>query len=171
MKNEEFSLDFGGFGKGYIVDRAKELLRKEGVKTAIVNAGGDLTVIGTEQVGIEHPVMTGKDMMKFFISDVSMATSAKNLRTWTDGNQRFHHLVNGQTGEVAGNEVLQATAIAKTTMEAETISKLFGILPFEQVKQIIQKKFPSTAYVVYLNTHKVIVGGDKTMYKGLEVAP
>ena len=170
VKNESFSLDFGGFGKGYIVDRAKELLMKEGVKEAIVNAGGDLVVLGTHQVGIEHPMMMGKDMMRLYISDVSMATSAKNFRTWTNGNQRVHHLVNGQTGEVAENEVIQATAIAKTTMEAETLSKLLCILPFDQAKQMILKKFPSTAYVVYFHNHNIIVGGDKTIYEGLEVS-
>jgi thiamine biosynthesis lipoprotein len=171
IKNKEFYFDFGGFGKGYIVDRAKELLLKEGVNEAIVNAGGDLTVIGTHQVGIEHPTNTGKDMMRLYITNSSMATSAKNYRTWTDGKQMYHHIVNGQTGEVATNDVLQATAIAKTTMVAETITKLFCILPFDQVKYIIKKNFPSTAYVVYLNNNKVIVGGDNTMYERLEVSP
>jgi FAD:protein FMN transferase len=170
IKNENFSLDFGGFGKGYIVDRAKEHLLKEGVTDAIVNAGGDLAVIGTQQVGIEHPVITGKDMMRFYMTDVSMATSGKNYRKWTDGYQTFHHIVNGQSGEVATNNVLQATAIAQTTMEAETISKLFCILPFEQAKKMIFKKFPYTAYVVYFNNHKITVGGDNTLFERLEVS-
>ncbi len=170
IKNENFSLDFGGFGKGYMVDRAKEHLLKEGVTDAIVNAGGDLAVIGTQQVGIEHPVITGKDMMRFFLTDMSMATSGKNYRKWSDGNQTFHHIVNGQSGEVAVNNVLQATAIAQTTMEAETMSKLFCILPFEQAKKMVFKKFPYTAYIVYFHSHKVTVGGDTTLFERLEVS-
>jgi FAD:protein FMN transferase len=109
-------------------------------------------------------------MMRFYMKDVSMATSGKNYRKWTYGNQTFHHIVNGQSGEVATNNVLQATAIAQTTMEAETISKLFCILPFEQAKKMIFKKFPYTAYVVYFNNHKITVGGDNTLFERLEVS-
>ncbi|WP_251521821.1 FAD:protein FMN transferase [Robertmurraya korlensis] len=170
IKNEDFFLDFGGFGKGYTVDRAKEYLLKEGLTEAIVNAGGDLAVIGTQQVGIEHPVITGKDMMRFFLTDLSMATSGKNYRKWSNGNQTIHHIVNGQNGQVATNNVLQATAIARTTMEAETISKLFCIVPFEQAKKIVFKKFPYTAYIVYFHNHQVTVGGDTTLFEKLEVS-
>ena len=39
-------LDFGGIAKGFAVDKAVEALAAAGVSTAVVNAGGDLRVLG-----------------------------------------------------------------------------------------------------------------------------
>ena len=49
-------IDVGGIAKGYAVDRAAITLKKFGVVSAVVNAGGDLCVIGAAQpVHIRHP--------------------------------------------------------------------------------------------------------------------
>lgn len=48
-------IDLGGIAKGYAVDRAIERLRASGVAQAVVNAGGDIRVIGqnAERIGLE----------------------------------------------------------------------------------------------------------------------
>jgi len=170
IKKRNFSFDFGGFGKGYIVDKAINLLHKENVKDALVNAGGDLYAIGRHQVGIEHPLLKGKDMLRFYIEDNSLATSGKNLRTWSSKGKRYHHIVNGRTGAVANNGVLQASAIASTVMEAETISKVFCILPFKEAKALVTKQFSNFAYFIYFDNSQMAVGGNSTLYSDLEVA-
>lgn len=170
IKKRHFSFDFGGFGKGYIVDQARKLLVQENINNALINAGGDLTAIGKHQVGIEHPMLIGTDIMKLYIENHAMATSGKHYRKWRDGHNFVHHIVNGQTGKVANNHVVQASVIAKTVMEAETIAKIFCILPLVQAKALIYEKFPKTAYFLYLINDQMIVGGDATLYEKLEVA-
>src|SRR5262249_19028662 len=41
------ALDFGGFAKGYAVDRAIDVLISYGCTSGLVNAGGDLRVFGS----------------------------------------------------------------------------------------------------------------------------
>ena len=58
--NPNIQLDFGGFAKGYGVDRAINYLKSQGVKNAIINAGGDLRAIGKKgdkpwMIGIRDP--------------------------------------------------------------------------------------------------------------------
>lgn len=170
IKNRDFSFDFGGFGKGYIVDKAIQMLINENENYAIVNAGGDLHAIGRHQAGIEHPLLKGKDMMRFYIEDLSLATSGKNLRKWSANGKKYHHLLDGRTGEVADNGVLQASAIARTVMEAETISKVFCILPFEEAKTLVAKQFSNFTYFVYFDNNHIDVGGNSKLYSCLEVA-
>lgn len=170
IKKRPFTFDFGGFGKGYIVDQAKKLLLQEKTEQAVINAGGDLTVIGRQQVGIENPISIGSDMMRFFIRDCALATSAKNYRKWGHEEKQVHHILNGRTGNVAHNGVMQASVIAGTAMVAETVSKLFCILPFEEAKKLIKIRFPRIAYFVYFNDHRIAVGGDSSLYEDLEVA-
>lgn len=170
IKKQSFSFDFGGFGKGYIVDQAKKLLVQNDVKNALINAGGDLTVVGSYDVGIEHPILKGKDMIRLSLTDCALATSGKNYRKWMEDNTSYHHIIDGLTGKPAFNGVLQASAVAKTTMEAETVSKILCILPFEQAKALLYKRFPRIAYVVYFENDQIAIGGDATLYRNLEVA-
>lgn len=170
IKKRDFSFDFGGFGKGYIVDRVKKYLLQKGLNRGLINAGGDLTVIGSYTVAIEHPILLGKDMMKFVIQDCALATSGKNYRKWEKDQAFYHHILNGRTGVPAQNGVLQASVIATTVMEAETASKLLCILPYEEAKALLAKKFPKIAYFIYFENNQIAIGGDTALYEKLEVA-
>jgi thiamine biosynthesis lipoprotein len=170
IKKKDFSFDFGGFGKGFIIDQVKKLLLQKGLNRALINAGGDLTVIGNYEVGIEHPILMGKDMMKFVIKDCALATSGKNYRKWEKDRSAYHHILNGRTGEPAQNGVLQASVIAKSVMEAETAAKLLCILPFEDAKALLSMRFPKIAYFIYFENNQIAFGGDTTLYEELEVA-
>jgi FAD:protein FMN transferase len=170
IKKKDFSFDFGGFGKGFIIDQVKILLLQRRLKRALINAGGDLTVIGNYEVGIEHPILLGKDMMRFVIKDCALATSGKNYRKWKKDQAAYHHILNGRTGEPAQNGVLQASVIANTVMEAETASKLLCILPFEEAKALLAMRFPRIAYFIYFENNQIVIGGDSTLFERLEVA-
>ncbi|MFS0777475.1 FAD:protein FMN transferase [Neobacillus sp. 3P2-tot-E-2] len=170
IKKRDFSFDFGGFGKGYIIDQVKKQLLQKRSNNALINAGGDLTVIGSYEVGIEHPILMGKDMMRFVIKDCALATSGKNYRKWEKDQSSYHHILNGRTGEPAQNGVLQASVIADNVMEAETAAKLFCILPFEEAKALLSVRFPKIAYFIYFENNQIAIGGDKGLYERLEVA-
>jgi thiamine biosynthesis lipoprotein len=49
------ALDLGGIAKGFAVDRAIAVLRRRGVRKAMVNAGGDIRVMGEALIYIRHP--------------------------------------------------------------------------------------------------------------------
>ncbi|MCJ7697094.1 MAG: FAD:protein FMN transferase, partial [Thermoplasmata archaeon] len=61
LNREGMQIDLGGIAKGYIIDRAVDILRENGVRAAIVDGGGDLRIIGshpsreTWRIGIRHP--------------------------------------------------------------------------------------------------------------------
>ena len=71
---------------------------------------------------------------------------------------------------MADNNVLQASVIAKTTIEAETLAKLFCILPYEEAKAMVNRTFPRAAYFVYFENQTIVAGGNSSLYEGLEVA-
>ena len=61
-------LDLGGIAKGYIVDRGVEQLRRSGVSYGLVDAGGDIGIIGPKpggepwRIGIRHPRKDDKNL-------------------------------------------------------------------------------------------------------------
>ena len=71
-------LDFGGIAKGYAVDLAVAKLRRAGVHTGAVNAGGDLRVFGTleETVHVRSPFDPSELWPLAALRDSACATSA-----------------------------------------------------------------------------------------------
>ncbi len=121
-RNPMVQLDFGGFAKGWAVDRVIEKLRAAGVENAIVNAGGDLRAIGRHgdrpwRVGVRHP--RRKDALLAFLEvegDESVFTSGDYERYFEYQGRRYHHIIDPRTGWPAEG----ATSVTLIHREAAT---------------------------------------------------
>lgn len=72
-------IDLGGIAKGYVVDRAITLLsRHPEVKSALINAGGDIRVTGLahERIHIRHPLVGSGLLPSIRLHDAAIASSA-----------------------------------------------------------------------------------------------
>jgi thiamine biosynthesis lipoprotein len=117
-------LDLGGTAKGYAADGAARALR--GQHTFAVDAGGDIVVGGTGEVSrwvtIANPLDPGR-AFAFELAAGAVATSGLGTRLWRTENGFAHHLLDPATGRPAWTGVIQATALASTGVEAETLAK------------------------------------------------
>ena len=124
-------LDFGGVAKGWAAHQAMERLKAAG--PALVNAGGDVAVSGLQADGerwsldIVDPFRPGEYKGMLYVGKGGVATSGKDYRRWTRGGLPQHHIIDPRTGLPAETDVLTATVIASTVMEAEAIAKMVVI--------------------------------------------
>lgn len=109
-RNAAVQLDFGAYIKGYAVERALELLDDAGIKHAIVNAGGDLGVIGSRgtgpwRIGIRHPAGDGGQILaRLELADGEFAfTSGNYLRYRSDEGIRYGHIIDPRSGYPTGH--------------------------------------------------------------------
>src|SRR5205085_11124129 len=66
----------------------------------------------------------GGCLHEFEVASGGIATSGIGRRTWRDADGRpAHHLLDPSTGRPAFTGILQATALAPTALEAETLAK------------------------------------------------
>jgi len=101
--NASVKLDFGAFGKGFGIDLAIDHLRQLGIKSAIINAGGDLRAIGSPmgrpwKIAIRHPSGTGVLASLEVSSDESVFTSGDYERNFNWKGKRYHHIIDPRTG-------------------------------------------------------------------------
>ncbi len=102
--SREFILDVGGIAKGYAVDVASEVLESQGFHCAIINAGGDLRVLGRRtdgklwRIGIRHPRQVGDLIGYIDVEDCAVATSGDYERFFIYQGERFHHILDPRTG-------------------------------------------------------------------------
>jgi thiamine biosynthesis lipoprotein len=113
-------LDLGGVAKGWTVDLAAREALRAGARWALVNAGGDLRVVGDApalDVAIEDPADREAEALRLRLVSGGLATSSIRARTWGEGR---HHLIDPETGAPADDAVIQASVWARTCAEAET---------------------------------------------------
>ena len=101
--NPAVSLNFGAFAKGYAIALEIEQLKRLGVKNAVINAGGDLSVIGKHgdrawNIGVRHP-RSDQVLASVEVKDnESVFTSGDYERLYHYQGQRYHHILNPETG-------------------------------------------------------------------------
>lgn len=126
-------LDLGGVGKGLAADLCA--IRLTEYDLFVVDAGGDLRMGGKQAVSrtveIESP-LTHESPLTFALERGAVATSGISTRIWQHGGVFAHHLLDPATGEPAWTGVVQATAIADTALEAETLAKMALMLGPEE---------------------------------------
>ena len=103
-RNEHISLNFGAFAKGFAIERSMETLRQFGIRHAVINAGGDLKVIGQHtnrpwRIGIRHP----RDKNSVIASieatnNESVFTSGDYERFFIFNQRRYNHILDPRTG-------------------------------------------------------------------------
>ncbi len=118
-------VDLGGIAKGFAVDRAIEALQRAGVRTAIVNAGGDLRVCGTTKFSIHlrHPRLPDRAAGVVLLRDRALATSATYFSGRKRGATLLSALVDGIARRPCREEVSVSVA-AKDCLTADALTKI-----------------------------------------------
>ncbi len=120
-------IDLGGIAKGYAVDLAAEALTQRGVSSGLINGGGDLRVVGSSsqggawRIGLRHPLAPSTLLVSVLVEDEGIATSGNYFNFFEVGGSRYSHLLHPKTGWPA-DAPLSATAIAKSTMQADAVA-------------------------------------------------
>jgi len=122
-------LDLGGIAKGMAVDAAIDTLRAAGVRTAAVNAGGDLAVIGPPPDRESWPIaIDGAGERSVLLRQGALATSSVLRRRWRVGGKERHHLLDPRTGMPAAGRIASASVAAATCRAAEVAAKVALLL-------------------------------------------
>lgn len=125
-------LDLGGTAKGWAADRAARRLRPLG--PCLVDAGGDIAVHGPRldgsgwAVGISDPFHPGESLELLGLARGAVATSGRDYHRWIRQGASQHHIIDPRTGLPAATDILTATVVAPSTVEAEAAAKVALIL-------------------------------------------
>ena len=104
LKEAGMRIGFGGIGKGYAAEKAKLIMKQQGVVHGVVNASGDLTTWGLQPngqpwtVGIANPDATGQIFSYMSISDLAVATSGNYEKFVIIGGKKYSHTIDPRTG-------------------------------------------------------------------------
>lgn len=138
LKMQEMELDFGGFGKEYAADRAAGVAIAKGIKSGLVNLGGDVRIIGPRpdklpyRIGIKDPRNLDNVVEVVELYNGALATSGDYERYFEKEEKRYCHILNPKTGWPVV-EFQSVTAVGRSCIEAGYWSTL-GMLKGRSLK-------------------------------------
>ncbi|MDX1981422.1 MAG: FAD:protein FMN transferase [Bryobacteraceae bacterium] len=126
-------LDPGGIGKGYAVDRMVEILKEDGIGSALISAGSSsIYALGSPPnedgwpVSIRHPRDLRKGVEEVRLRDQSMSTSGTTEKFFRAEGRLYSHIMDPRTGYPAQG-VLSVSVIAPKTLDSEAWTKPFFV--------------------------------------------
>lgn len=162
--NPALSLDFGGFAKGVAIEKMIQILKKNNIHNALINAGGDLKVLGSKnglpwRIGIKNPSYTRNPEEQAILaiielySDEALFTSGDYERFFEFQGRHYHHIIDPRTGFPAVG-TRSVTVLAKDAGLADAASTALFIAGVEQWQEIAVKM--GIEYVMLVTTDEQI---------------
>lgn len=136
-------LDLGGIAKGYIVDAGTQILREAKVQRSIINAGGDISVIGRRpdnlpwRVGVQNPEKPSEIRWILPLDDESVVTSGDYQRFFTHEGVRYHHIIDPRTGYPA-RELTSVTIVGNGAAACDALSTAVFVLGLEEGRALVE---------------------------------
>lgn len=135
---EGVQIDLGAFGKGYTGDLIAELMREQGIDSALLNLGGNIQMIGKKpdgsrwRLGIQNPF--GEGSLGILESEDGAVVTSGNYERFfigEDGNQ-YGHIIDPATGYPAKNGLVSASIIASEGKLADALSTAIYVMGLEE---------------------------------------
>jgi FAD:protein FMN transferase len=131
------SVDFGAIGKGYALDRARDVLVRHGVQRALLDFGGQILALDPPdgaagwRVELRDPSRPDQTACTLWLRQASLSTTADYERGMVIGAERRSHVVDPRTGKPAST-MLAASVVAASATEADAWSTAMFVMELEQ---------------------------------------
>lgn len=127
-------LDLGGIAKGYAVNSAANFAEKNGVKSAIINLGGNMYCFSNPfpgkkhyTVGIRNPVNKNKVCTAVKLKKSAVATSGNYERYVVFNKRHYTHIMNPVNGKPV-EDMISVTVVTENAGDADALSTSAFIL-------------------------------------------
>lgn len=142
------ALDFGGIGKGYLLDELASRLLKEKLTGYWLSLGGDIICSGHDiknqkwSIAVQSALEPNKNIETIINKtgeNLAIATSGVTKRKGINNGENWHHIIDPTTGKPVNTSILTATVTAKEAVIADVYAKCVVIAGAEFAQQYKHK--------------------------------
>ena len=142
-------IDLGGIAKGYASAKLADFFRSRGVKSGLIDLGGNIYVVGKKpdgqdwKIGVRNPFEPyGSPALALSVNDCAVVTSGGYERFKVVDGKRYSHFFDPKTGESVMSDVLSATLITPDGSLADGLATAFMIAGFDESAKILGRLSP-----------------------------
>lgn len=171
-KNADTHLDLGGIAKGYVADRVKELLEIRGIRSALINFGGNVVILGDKEdrtpwlIGVEKPFSAEEegDLVRELSGEIavthgSVVTSGIYERKFRENGQLYYHILDPETGYPRETDLISVTVTGPMSTDCDALSTICLMLGMEKGRALIEALEPYEAVFIPKDGDVVVTDG------------
>lgn len=160
-------LDLGGIAKGFIADRLANFLRQQGVKSAIIDLGGNILTVGAKpgqkpwRIGLEMPFSDRRQLIgSLNVGEASIVTSGIYERQFTQSGVPYHHILDPASGMPVASDVISATVITESSVVGDALSTILILTGSAKAAELLAQTPGLTGAVLMLRSGEIVQYGD-----------
>ena len=143
-ERDDVHIDLGAIAKGYSINRCVEELKVQGIKSALIEAGGQVYAFGTIKggpwkVGVRNPRKSGIIAGLSLDNDTGISTSGDYERYVEENGQRYHHILDPKTGYSAIG-VMSLSVIMQDPTLADGYSTALFVMGAEKAMKFVESR-------------------------------
>lgn len=160
-ENPAMKLDFNAIAQGYTTDLVGALLEAKGIKSYIVDVGGEIFARGTKPdgkpwvVGIEKPAADWDServvQQRVELEDKGIVTSGSYRKYVERDGKRYSHCIDPMTGYPVEHNLLSATVIAENATWADALASVCMVMGMERSLELIKTLEGVEVYYIFVN--------------------
>jgi len=180
LNNPDAQIDLGGIAKGYIADRVSEFLIENGVKSALIDLGGDIITIGSRtqgdgsaaqgdgslvlhwRIAVREPF--GSGMSNFFgiinTGEAAIVTSGIYERYFENDGIIYHHIIDPTTGYPSDTDVVSATVVSEKVITGDVLASIIVLIGSEKAEPLLNQVPGFIGALLILDNGEYIIYGD-----------
>jgi thiamine biosynthesis lipoprotein len=162
LADPQAKLDLGGIAKGYIADDIVALLKDGGCKSANINLGGNIYVLGSKpdgspwNVGIQDPFEPrGTIIGSVPLADQSVSTSGPYERGFEKDGVLYHHILDPHTGYPVQTDLASATIVSTSSTAGDALSTTSFLMGADAALELLNSQ--SSLGGILVNSKKEVV--------------
>ncbi|WP_461050303.1 FAD:protein FMN transferase [Spirosoma arcticum] len=137
-------LDVGGIGQGFAIDEAAEVLRNLGLRSFLLDLGGDvLAGEGNWRVALDSTTIQ--------LRNAAITTSGDTYRHLDHRGRRYSHVMSPQSG-LGLRHFVRTTVLAPDGWRADALTKVFSVAGYKRSRRLL-RRFPGAELLILENKH------------------
>ena len=160
-------LDLGGIAKGYMADEIAGFLMERGVEGAVIDLGGDISVIGAKpdgdpwRVGIRDPFSESREVFGVLSTgEASVVTSGIFERRFVEDGVLYHHILDPVTGMPAEIDIVGVTLVTESATAGDAFATALIVGGSEKAEALLEKVPGLIGAILALESGELIRYGD-----------
>ncbi len=145
LKNPDAMIDLGGIAKGYLADKMKEYLLKNGVESALINLGGNVLAVGEKpdgsayNIGVQKPFYDGEVSLALSVKNKSIVSSGVYERYFELDGRIYHHILNTKDGYPYQNGLYGVTILSDESIAGDALSTTVFAMGLDEGMKFVEK--------------------------------
>jgi thiamine biosynthesis lipoprotein len=162
---EKVLIDIGAIGKGYWVDKVREILVRNNITNYIVNGSGDIYVhtpglAETSKVGLENS--SGEIFQTLEMKIGSLCGSGTNKRNWsTNASENLHHIIDANTSKPTENiesAWVKSVSLSRSTTLCDGLAKAVFFVDVDVLRKLAKEQLgiEFEYYIIFTNKKTLV---------------